>query len=193
LIKAEEITGIVLAGGRSSRMGTDKALMEFRGKPLISYAIEHLSGICSQIIISSGQAGHGWKGHRTIPDETSLQAPLVGLYSCLNQSSTDWNMVVSCDMPFTDERLFLHLMAGRDTYDAVVPVNRDHFPEPLCALYHKRIRGLIKERMDAGRLGMQDMLKAIRTHYVDIDTSLDFYSERLFVNINTRQDRDAWS
>ncbi len=191
-MKPENVTGIVLAGGKSSRMGRDKALLEFRGKPLIGYAVDSLSQMCSNIIISSGLVEHGWAGHTTIPDEMDVQAPMIGFYSCLKRSLTDWNILVSCDMPFLDYRLFEHLMEVTEGYDAVVPVNSENFPEPLCALYHKRIEGIVSRRIRDDRLGMQDLLGVIHTKFVPIDNSLHFYSKDLFVNINTVKDWETW-
>ena len=86
-----KVTGFVLAGGLSSRMGEDKSLMLFRGKPLIMYAIEALSPLCEKVIISSNLLVYDFTGCEVWPDELPVQAPINGLYSCLKRSETDWN------------------------------------------------------------------------------------------------------
>ncbi len=96
------VTGVVLAGGRSSRMGQDKSLMLFNGRPLISYAIDTLRQVCDQVVISANQSVYEFTGCTVWPDIMPFQAPMIGIYSCLKRSKTYWNFFLSCDMPLVD-------------------------------------------------------------------------------------------
>jgi molybdopterin-guanine dinucleotide biosynthesis protein A len=94
-----KITGIVLAGGRSSRMGEDKSLMKLNGKALVEYSINALRPLCDKVIISSNIAAYDFTGCEVWPDELPDQAPIIGIYSCLKRSETELNVILSCDIP----------------------------------------------------------------------------------------------
>ena len=85
-----------MAGGKSSRMGTDKGLMTFQGKRLVEYAIELLQPFCSEIIISTNQAGYEGFGFKTVSDVYRDCGPVGGLHAALSESNYDYNLIVSC-------------------------------------------------------------------------------------------------
>ena len=108
-------TGILLAGGSSSRMGTDKGMVEFQGKKLAEYALDLLSRFCDEIIISTGNPEYAGFGFRIIPDQLPGKGPLSGLAATLPLSSNEWNLVLGCDMPYTNSALFEFLLEGMGT------------------------------------------------------------------------------
>jgi molybdopterin-guanine dinucleotide biosynthesis protein A len=83
LISKTDYTGIVLAGGKSSRVTGNKSLLLYQGKPLIQHAVDILSKVCDKVIISSNNNEYDFTGYEVWPDEISIQAPMVGIYSCL--------------------------------------------------------------------------------------------------------------
>jgi len=153
-----QVTGVVLAGGKSSRLGTDKALMLLKGRPLISYAIETLSCVCHKVVINSGQPVYGFTGCEIWPDMLPIQAPIIGIYSCLKRSDSVWNIFLSCDMPMVDPRLFDLLLSKRAGADAVVPFHQDGM-EPICSAYSRRVLPLMEERIAKGQYSMQQFVR----------------------------------
>jgi molybdenum cofactor guanylyltransferase len=189
-----KITGFVLAGGLSSRMGEDKSLLLFRGKPLIMYAIEALSPLCERVIISSNLLVYDFTGCEVWPDELPLKAPINGLYTCLKRSETEWNFMLTCDMPFADTSLFSCLLeqACHDD-DAVIPVHGQGLAEPLCGLYNRSILKVIDSQVRAEQYSILELLKYIRCKFVNIGPDQGFYHKEMFSNLNSPADLDKLS
>ncbi len=183
-----KVTGILLAGGLSSRMGEDKSTMLFRGKPLIMYGIEALTPICEKVIISSNLSVYAFTGCEVWPDELELQAPVNGLYSCLKRSETHWNIILTCDMPFAGSRLFEYLFEQNQEVDAVIPVHGAGFVEPLCGLYSRNILIDLETRIQMQQYSVLKLLQSIRCRYVNIGPDLEFYRKEMFSNLNSPAD-----
>ncbi len=186
------ITGIVLAGGRSSRMGQNKSLMLFNGRPLISYAIETLRPLCDQVVISSNQPVYEFTGCAVWPDILPLQAPMIGIYSCLKRSQTFWNIFLSCDMPMVDPRLFGYLFSRRAGADTVIPVHENKM-EPLCGLYSRKALPMLEKKIREREFSMQQLIGAARSRLVEMSPELGFYSDSVFANMNTADDIHLFS
>jgi molybdopterin-guanine dinucleotide biosynthesis protein A len=187
------ITGFVLAGGLSSRMGEDKSLMLFRGKPLIMHAIEALSPLCEKVIVSSNLPVYDFTGCEVWSDEYQVKAPVNGLCSCLKRSGTDWNIVLTCDMPLIGTKLFAHLLGQVHEDDAAIPVHGQGFVEPLCGLYNRSSLPVMERRMEAGQYSILELLQSIRCRYVKIGPDQDFYTKEIFSNLNSLIDLDRLS
>ncbi len=99
------ITGIILAGGRSSRMKSEKGLVKFRKKLLIEYPVNIFKEICSDIIISSNHNKFNFLDCKVYHDEIIDCGPIGGIYTCLKKSITDYNLIAACDMPFLNNEL----------------------------------------------------------------------------------------
>jgi molybdenum cofactor guanylyltransferase len=188
-----KITGFVLAGGLSSRMGEDKSLMLFKGKPLIMYAIDSLSPLCERVIISSNFLIYDFTGCEVWPDALPLKAPINGLYSCLKRSETDWNFILTCDMPFAGSQLFTYLVEQAHGEDAVIPVHGQGFVEPLCGLYHRRTLNVLEQQVEVEQYSILKFLQSIRCSYVNIGPGLEFYNKEMFSNLNSPADLDQLS
>jgi len=188
---AGKVTGFVLAGGLSSRMGEDKSLMLFKGKPLIMYAVESLSSHCEKVIISSNLLVYGFTGCDVWPDELPVKAPINGLYSCLKRTKTDWNIFLTCDMPFTGSLLFGYLLEQAQGEDAVIPVHGQGLVEPLCGLYNRSALEMLEQRMKEEQYSILKLLQSIRCRYVNIGTGLEFYKKQMFSNLNSPEDMET--
>ncbi len=188
-----KVTGFVLAGGLSSRMGEDKSLMLFRGKPLIMYAVEALSPLCEKVIISSNLLVYEFTGCDVWPDELQIRAPINGLYSCLNRSQTDWNIILTCDMPFASSGLFGYLLEQAGGEDAVIPIHGQGLEEPLCALYNRSTLNVFECQIQLEQYGILKLLQSIRCRYVNIGPDLEFYRKEMFTNLNSPSDLDRLS
>ena len=187
---AENITGILLAGGKSSRFGSDKALTIFNGKPLINFGLDLLKQICSDILISSNSEHMAQFGYRVVPDEIKDIGPMGGVYSCLKQSKSSQNLVISCDTPFINKGLLQYLLDHNQNFQAVIPETEDGHMEPLIACYHSEVQWVMKDLIGAGKYKMQNIMDQVPTLKLPIRDNLDFYHNRLFFNINYPTDLD---
>jgi molybdopterin-guanine dinucleotide biosynthesis protein A len=184
-----QITGIILTGGKSRRMGTDKALIEMGGQTLITRAIDFCRTFCDEILISSNIPGHKVEGLQLINDEINDCGPMGGIYSCLKQSTNEWNFVLSVDSPFVTTEFVSFLLTKKDGYNAVVPVHKNG-KEPLIALYHKNGLPEIEVQLAKGNFKMDFLLGQVKTNFVDSQSWVEKYPN-LFYNMNYPEDLDG--
>lgn len=182
------VTGIILAGGRSSRMGAEKGLQELCGKPLIHYAIEALSGLCNTIIISSSSEAYHSLGFKVVADVIPGIGPMGGIYSTLRQSKTEENLVLSCDLPFASVELLSYILENSKGYKVAVPWLGDQHYEPLCGFYHLSILDQINAFIENNNYKLPDIFDEIRINRLVINNELDFYHANLFLNVNSKHD-----
>ncbi|MGQ0570594.1 MAG: molybdenum cofactor guanylyltransferase [Armatimonadota bacterium] len=164
-----DLTGIVLAGGQSRRMGTNKAFVNVDGVPMIERVLRALDAGCAEIlIVAKDPAGYAHLGPRVIADESSEQTPLVGVCSGLRVATTPWAFVAACDLPYLSPeavRLLARLALG---YDAAVPRIRALW-HPLHAVYARAALPLIDARRAAGERRMTVALDALRVRPITAD------------------------
>ncbi|MBN2175805.1 MAG: molybdenum cofactor guanylyltransferase [Bacteroidales bacterium] len=185
----DQITGIILCGGKSSRMGKDKGLCLLNNEPLVKYVIRILKIACDALLIGTNDNNYETFGIPVVPDHFKGIGPIGGIYSCLQASSTDRNIVLSCDMPLITVELVRFIIEQPGNPDAIVPLF-EGLPEPLCALYHKRTIPKIKYSIEKGDYKIQDVLNLLNTRYVVIDSELTWSHKDLFYNINSADDLD---
>jgi molybdopterin-guanine dinucleotide biosynthesis protein A len=186
------MTSIILAGGKSLRLGQNKALQVIQGKSLIQWVADRLTTFSREIIIvtAHGEAipCSSTVRIRTVADIHPGKGSLVGIYSGLVASSSARAIVVGCDMPFLSIGLLDYMTQVSSTFDIVIPRIRDKL-EPLCALYSKICLAPIKELLEQNELKISRLLSTVKVKYVgkeDVDT---FDPEHLsFFNVNSRDD-----
>lgn len=183
-----KVTGIVLAGGRSSRMGEDKSLMKLNGKALVEYSIDALRPLCNKVIISSGNPAYDFTGCEVWPDELPEQAPIIGIYSCLKRSETELNIILSCDIPLMSTSMIGFLLAKSAAYDITVPVHENGQIEPLCGIYKKSSLSILKEFIDRGNYRLKECIRSASHQFIPVDSQIPCNSPNLFLNINTPSD-----
>jgi molybdopterin-guanine dinucleotide biosynthesis protein A len=133
------LTGVVLCGGRSVRMGRDKSLLEVRGETLLAHAIATLDGIASEVLLACGPTErYREHGRPLVLDAYEDGGPLAGLEAGLARAKTGWIAALACDMPRAEPGIFVHLLerAERDDLDACF-LRTERGIEPLCAVYRK--------------------------------------------------------
>ena len=182
------VTGIILAGGKSSRMGTDKGLLQLCGKHIVGYAIEALSGICNRIIISSTSDAYQSLGYEVIADEIPGIGPMGGVYSALKESKTEKNLILSCDLPFVSKELLEHILSHGEGYQVAVPWQGNQHYEPLCGFYDLSILDKLGEFIREGNYKLPDLFDEISINKLIINDRLSFYHENLFLNVNSKHD-----
>lgn len=187
-MSTKSITGIVLAGGKSSRMGADKSMLMLNGIPMIQYAVNTLKTVCDKVVVSSNNFIYDFTGCETWPDELPDGAPMIGIYSCLKRSETDVNIVLSCDMPFVNFGLLHHLIEKSSGFDITVPIHDDDFIEPLCGIYNRPAIATLKKHIDNQNFRLNSCIRASAHQFIPIGKELLFYTPKLFLNINTPED-----
>lgn len=159
------VNGIVLAGGKSSRMGRNKALIEILGVPLLIRQIEKLSVVLedsAEIMISvreRGELGLPPKA-RYVEDLIPNEGPLMGFYSCLQQMKQGHTFLLGVDLPRLDEVLLRDLLRDIEPSVGIVPgyENSDFF-EPLAAIYPVEIQPLVADYLDSGKRSFQELIR----------------------------------
>lgn len=182
------VTGIILAGGKSSRMGAEKGVQLLHGEALISYSIKALSGLCDTILISSDSDTYNNFGFQVVADQFPGIGPMGGIYSCLKQSTSEVNLVLSCDLPFVTGELFSYILSNSQGYDVAIPWLGGRHYEPLCGFYHLSTMRMIEKYILSGNYKLPDMFENININKLIIDKELGFYNENLFSNINCKRD-----
>ncbi|MEA1896496.1 MAG: molybdenum cofactor guanylyltransferase [Bacteroidota bacterium] len=180
----QKTTGIILSGGKSSRMGSDKGLLVFHGKPLIQYAIDVLKELCDEIIICANNPAYDIFGFPVIKDVYPDLGPIGGIYTGLLNSGTESNFVLSCDMPFINPQTIIHLLSKREKTLASIPIHSKNMIEPLCALYSKTILPQLTKQIRNKDLKLMNLLKTVDINWVKMDSGFEFYHPDLFFNVN---------
>lgn len=183
-----EVTGIVLAGGVSSRMGTDKGLCMLKGKTLVSYAIEALLPLCDTILISSNNIiDYQNFGYQVIVDEYKGIGPIGGIYSSLKKSPSKHNLIISCDTPFLNTSLLSYILENSDNYEIVAPEHSKSFIEPLAAYYSSDIVNQLEISIKNKDYKLMNFFNKVKFKKINI-SSIQGFSNRLFINLNTPDD-----
>jgi molybdopterin-guanine dinucleotide biosynthesis protein A len=186
----ENVSGFVLAGGRSSRMGRDKALLEIDGVTLIVRAVTLLRSVLDEATVIASKAGYESLGLRIVGDDFPGFGPLGGIATALHISKKPWNLVIACDLPYLSKAWLEYLIerALKSEADAVVPMNV-RGPEPLCAMYHKNAEQRIRTGVEGGIRKVTDSFANLHVEHLEPDEWKGFASGGpLFKNVNSPAD-----
>lgn len=188
-----EATSIILAGGRSLRLGHDKVLETVGSRSLLEKVVESVVPLSSEVIIVTGKERSIPRLER-YPDlrvETDIlpgKGPLVGIYTGLRVSATFCNLVVASDMPFLNQALLRYMMGLSDGFDVVAPRVGDKV-EPLHSVYNRSCLETIETMIEKGELGVHKLLPLVNTRYVGEEEITRFDPKQLsFFNVNTAKD-----
>lgn len=187
MLKDENITGIILAGGKNSRMGFDKCFIVHNEISLIQNSINVISEIAGNIIISANNENYSNFGYKTISDLEQNIGPIGGISVALQNSTTMANIISPCDMPFINSDLFKYLLSFYNNQTAIVPVFNGKV-EPLTGVYSKSILPFIREQINKKNFKILSLLQKANALFIDITPNLPFFHEKLFVNINSKDD-----
>lgn len=182
-------TGIILAGGKSSRMGQDKSLLSFKNEPLIKHAVKELQAVVDElIIVSNHKAKYGFSGIKEISDIYPGRGPLGGIHSGLTAATFEHVFVTACDLPFFNGRLARFLLDRRTGYDVVVP-QIGNYLQPLFAVYSKRCLPHAESCLRNNIRKVVAFYPMVRVNYVGESLIREITEpERVFFNVNTPRD-----
>lgn len=183
------LTAFVLAGGRSSRMGEDKALLRLRDGYLIDYPIRVLQQVTQDVRIVGDPQRYGFLDLPVIPDCVESRGPLSGIYSALKTSPSFLNLIVGCDMPKVSIGFLQLLLAKASHGDAVMMKFNDGLVEPLCSVYSKTCLQVIEENFTRRQYKISDIFRSIAVTYVSEAEIFGLgLSREIFTNVNTLED-----
>lgn len=182
-------SGFILAGGKSSRMGTDKSLLRFGNSTLIGSAIERLRKIVAEVAIVSPRddlAGYAPVIHDVYPD----RGPLGGIHAALASSAHELNLMLAVDMPFVEPELLQSLLGIAQESQAVitVPQTRNGW-QPLCAVYRKAFASVAETALKGDDYKIDRLFKQVTTRILsEAELEKWGYTSRVFMNLNTPND-----
>ena len=187
------VTGIVLAGGLSRRLGRDKAVEPIDGEPLISRVIRRLEELTDEIVVVVNNSARG--GQLPLPDTAKVavdiypySGSLGGIFSGLSNAKNDWGFVVACDMPFLDSDLIARMLTLRHNHDAIVPM-LGGYPEPTHSAYSKACLPHIERRLKSNQLRIAGFFDDVRVRFLSEEEVNQYDPEHLsFFNVNTPDD-----
>lgn len=166
-ISSFKSTAFILAGGKSSRMGTDKGLIDLNGKQMIRHVIDCLSPIFNDIIIISNNPLYTQFGSPVFEDRIKNIGPLGGILTALQLSDTSWNFIIACDLPFMNASVIKLLIQKEFNCQAIVPVLNNQI-EPLCAFYHKSCIPILESQIAASNYKVHDSLDKMQVHKISV-------------------------
>lgn len=174
---------VLLSGGRSRRMGADKAALSLGGEPFLRQIARELESFPERLLSVDRIGRYELPGWKPVEDLIPGCGPLGGMYSALRSCSSEALLVATCDIPLYRASFGQWLLEQLEgSWDAVVPVTADGI-HPLCAVYRKRCMEIFQAQIEGGRCRVRDALEQLRVRYVDAEGR-----EEALRNVNTPED-----
>ena len=182
---------MILAGGQSLRLGTDKSLLQLNGQSLLARTVHKLTALSDDVVVVTNKPEsyeHLALETRFVPDEEPGAGALMGVYSGLKAVVHDSAFAVACDMPFLSIPLLRYMLPKSGSYDVVVP-RLGEFLEPLHAIYDKRCLPSMERLLARGRKQIIAFYDEVEVHYIEEEEIARFDPLRLsFLNVNVPAD-----
>ena len=187
-----DVTIAIQAGGKSSRMGTDKSFVMFNGRAMIEIVLEKVADLGSEIILITNKPdNYRQLGVPLYPDILPEKGPLGGIYTAVAKAQNPHTLIVACDMPWLNRDLLEYQIGLRNEADIIVP-RWQKFPEPLHAIYNKACLPAIEENLEADRLKITSFFGKVTVRFVERAEIKQYDSDgRCFRNVNTPADLDT--
>jgi molybdopterin-guanine dinucleotide biosynthesis protein A len=187
-----DVTAFILAGGNSTRMGTDKAFLELGGQTLLARAFEIAGSVAREVrIVGDAQKFARFGG--VVEDEYRDRGPLGGIHAALTSSATELNLILAVDLPLVEIKFLDYLISQARRTHATVTIPRAAGGwQPLCAVYRKQFSGVAERALREGRNKIDALFAEVETSVVSGEALRDAgFSESMFQNLNTPDDCEA--
>ena len=184
----KDICAVILAGGKSSRMGSNKALLDFGGKPLIALLVDRIRPLTDQILISSNDTScYKFLNIPVIPDHYQGHGPLAGLHAAMLWIDCTLYIAIACDLPNLQAPLLHKLISLAEGYDAAIPRTSDGLAHPLCAVYSRTCLPALEDSLLKGTNRVLTVLEsALSIRWVEPNEGQ--FKDTDLANINTPED-----
>lgn len=187
MIDKRDLTGIILAGGKSSRMGTDKGFLLLNNKPFVQYSIDALKPLVSEIIIVSDNSKYDVFGLKRINDITKNAGPVAGICSGLKASSTNHNLILSCDIPLINSQILKQLINAIDETSEIIQVESNGKSMPLIAIYKKQIIHTFNSLLQANERRLRIAIQSCKSKNILLKKEHELST----MNVNTKNEFKA--
>jgi len=179
------ISAYILCGGKSSRMQMEKGLVKYKNKAFIQWVIEAIEPITKNIFLVTDNQDYSVLGYPLIADIYKDKGPIGGIFSALNRSETDSNLILSCDVPnISSSVIQKYLINNMSDYKDVTFLSDDDNSYPLIAIYNKRIVSKFLEAINSDKLKLVSLLSELECLKIKVKTE-DF---KALKNINTKEE-----
>jgi len=180
----KDITGIVLAGGKSSRMGSDKGLIKIDNKTFVENVVAAMEPLVNEIIIVSNNPEYDQFGFYRVEDDIKDSGPLAGLYSGLKYSNSEFNLVLSCDIPIIKTEILEKLIEVDYKNFEVTQIESHNKTMPLIAIYQKQCMHKCLELLQQDERRLRVAVNQLKTKTIVIDSEYDPFVK----NVNNKED-----
>ncbi len=188
-MESRDTCAVILAGGRSSRMGVNKALLNIGGQPMIRLLIDRVSPLVGQILISSNDSSsYQFLNIPVVPDRFAGCGPLAGFHAAMCWHASPLYIILACDLPNLQANVLKNLISLSEGYDAAIPRTRDGLAHPLCAVYRRTCLPFIEKalRRGANKVIETFLNNALVVRWVEPEEGM--FSDLDLANINTPED-----
>ncbi len=180
----EQIAVYILAGGKSSRMGTDKGLLLLNNKPMIQGIIDTAVTVTDSITIISNNEAYKSFGYPVVPDFIKDKGPVGGIYTALSHTKIQTNLILSCDTPFVSLKLMQRLIDRSSSVDVCIPSFKGRL-HPLIGVYKKEVASVFKNCLDNDILKLMVVNQKLNSLIIEVEK---LHSKIEFSNLNTKTD-----
>ncbi|WP_264554111.1 molybdenum cofactor guanylyltransferase [Flavobacterium sp. N2038] len=175
------ISVFILCGGKSTRMQSEKGLVLFQDKPFIEHIIRAILPITDNIKLITASKEYDYLEYDKIPDLILDKGPLGGIYTALSNSETEFNLILSCDIPLISTELLQELISKHTEEAGITVFASESKTHPLIGIYSKKIVPIIKKAIDSDELKMMDLLVKVPHQILNIEENENFH----LTNINS--------
>lgn len=176
-----KLTAIILAGGKSTRMGRDKGLVLYRGKRMVEHVVAACTELTSEILISTNNPDYRFLGYNLIDDNYQDTGPIGGIQATLSASETDDNIFCPCDMPGIQPAIFKKILDKKKEFQAVVATDSSGKIYPVLGYYNKSVLPAIENQIEKGDFKVLHLLKELNAQKV-------VFPDDVLKNINYPED-----
>ena len=177
----KDLAVFILCGGKSSQMQSEKGLVLFKDKPFIEHIIKAILPITTNIQLVTNGNDYDYLEYKKISDIEIDKGPLGGIYTALYYSDTEFNMILSCDIPLISTELLSELIEKHDEEASITVLSSESRMHPLIGIYAKKILPDIKEAIDRGDLKLMNLIVKVPHQIINFDEN----QNQKFMNINS--------
>jgi molybdopterin-guanine dinucleotide biosynthesis protein A len=189
----KDITGIILCGGKSSRMQSNKALLKFGNETVIEIILGEMKKVFDEVILSASDSDDfSFLNIMLVKDFQPNCGPLGGIYSALNESKTERNFITTCDLPMINNYMIEYISNAKSRYEIIIP-SISGIPQRLFGIYNKSVTNQIEEIFslsendDSIKGSVFELHERVSVKLIEIE-HLSFYNKNMFINMNTPED-----
>lgn len=167
----ETLSVFILCGGKSTRMQSEKGLVLFQEKPFIEHIIQAILPITNNIKLITASQEYDYLEYEKIPDLILDKGPLGGIYTALSHSETEFNLILSCDIPLISTELLQELISKHTKEAGITVFASESKTHPLIGIYSKEILPIVKEAIENNELRLMDLLAKLPHQIINIEES----------------------